>query len=132
MSNTPTAYAYTRKRSPSSGEPVMDVAPNANRWAASRAPMTEVVAMVMRSQLGGCALDPGLGVNWKAIDRLSTGAASTARFVIEQGLARYVSAGLLTNLVVGAVVAGSRVEWEVTFTDPRAQTRPRITGSRTL
>jgi hypothetical protein len=110
----------------------MSPAPYANLWLPAQAPMAQVVAMVMRSQLGGCAVDPGLGVNWKAIDRLTTGAAATARFVIEQGLARYVSTGLITNLVVTADVAGSRVEWVVTYTDPRTQARPRITGTRSL
>jgi hypothetical protein len=125
-------YAYTRSRAPSTGDVLMSPAPYANLWLPAQAPMAQVVAMVMRSQLGGCAVDPGLGVNWKGIDRLTTGAAATARFVIEQGLARYVSTGLITNLVVTADVAGSRVEWVVTYTDPRTQARPRITGTRSL
>lgn len=125
-------YAYTRSRAPSSGDVLMSPAPFANLWLPAVAPMAQVVAMVMRSQAGGCAVDPGLGINWRSIDRLTTGAASTARFVIEAGLARYVAAGLITNLVVTADVVGSRVEWVVTYTDPRTQTRPRISGTRSL
>jgi hypothetical protein len=127
-----TPYTITRKRAPTTGEPLMAAAPNANRWAIAAAPMTEPVAMTMRSQLGACALDPSLGVNWRAIDKLRTGASATARFVIEQALARYVTAGLIANVVVAAEVVGARVEWDVAFTDPRTKTRPRITGSRTL
>ncbi len=125
-------YAITRKRNPTTGDGLMAPPPHANEWAVSTAPMTEVVAMTMRTQLGACVVDLGLGVDWQAINRLITGAASTARYVIEQGLARYVGAGLITNLVVAADVIGTRVEWTVTFTDPRMQTRPRIAGSRTL
>jgi|DEB19_MinimDraft_3_1074340.scaffolds.fasta_scaffold31742_2 hypothetical protein len=127
-----TPYAYTRSREPSTGDVLMAPPPRANRWLPAAAPMAQVVAMTMRTQLGACAVDLGLGVNWRSIEKLSTGAAATARFVIEQGLARYVAAALITNVVVSAVVTGSRVEWDVAFTDPRTQTRPRITGTRSL
>lgn len=127
-----TPYAYTRARQASTSEVLMAPAPRANQWQPAAAPMAQVVAMVMRTQLGACVLDPGLGVNWRSVEKLATGAAATARFAIEQALARYVGAGLITNLVVAAVVVGSRLEWDVAFTDPRTQTRPRITGTRTL
>lgn len=125
-------YAITRKRNPTTGDGLMAPPPHANEWAVSTAPMTEVVAMTMRTQLGACVVDLGLGVDWQAINRLITGAASTARYVIEQGLARYVGAGLITNVVVTADVIATRVEWTVNFTDPRTQTRPRIAGNRSL
>jgi len=127
-----TPYAYTRSRAASTGEVLMAPAPNANRWLLATAPMAQVVAMVMRTQLGACAIDPDLGVNWRSVEKLSTGASATARFAIDQALARYVSAGLITNVVTAATVTGTRLEWDVAFTDPRTATRPRITGTRTL
>lgn len=127
-----TPYAYTRARQASTGDVLMAAPPNANRWQVAAAPMAQVVAMVMRTQLGACVLDPGLGVNWRSVEKLATGAAATARFAIDQALARYVSAGLITNVVVSATVIGTRLEWDVAFNDPRTATRPRITGTRTL
>lgn len=127
-----TPYAYTRARQASTGDVLMAPAPNANRWQVASAPMAQVVAMTMRTQLGACVLDPGLGVSWRSVEKLATGAAATARFAIDQALARYVSAGLITNVVVSATVIGTRLEWDVAFNDPRTATRPRITGTRTL
>lgn len=127
-----TVYAITRKRDPSTGDVLMDAAPHANQWAHSSAPMTEVVAMTLRTQLGACMVDEGLGVDWRKISKLTTGAAALARFEIERGLARYVRAGRIASLLVEATVTGNRCEYAVTFTDPRLQTRPRITGSRAL
>ncbi len=118
-------YAYTRSRAPTTGEVLLV----GNEWVASTAPMSEVVAMTMRTQAGACVLDPGLGVNWRAIDKLAPGAAATAQYVIEQSLARYVVAGLIRAVAVTATNTGTRIDYTVTYTDPRQPAaRPRIRG----
>lgn len=119
-------YAYTRRRDPQTGQVLLD----GNEWERSPSPMSEVVAMTLRTQLGACAVDPGLGVNWSAIDKLAPGAAATTRYVIEQGLARYVAAGLIRSVGVTATNRGSFVEYTVTYVDPRMPAaRPRINGA---
>lgn len=122
-----TPYAVTRKRNPSTGDPLMD----GNEWERAVAPMSEVVAMTMRTQAGACAVDVGLGVDWNAVQKFQTGAEATARYVIEKGLARYVASGLITKPLVTASIRGNWLEWTVTYTDPRdAAARPRtITGA---
>ena len=118
-------YAYTRSRAPTTGEVLLA----GNEWVASTAPMSEVVAMTMRTQSGACVLDPGLGVNWRAVDRLAPGAAATAQYVIEQSLARYVTAGLIRAVAVTATNTGTRIDYTVTYVDPRQPAaRPRIRG----
>lgn len=119
-------YAYTRRRNPQTGEVLLD----GNRWERSPAPMSEVVAMTMRTQLGACVLDPGLGVDWRSVDKLAPGAAALAQYVIEQGLARYVTAGLIRSLSVTTRNVGSYIEYSVTYIDPRMPaTRPRHGGA---
>lgn len=122
-----TPYAVTRKRTPTTGDPLMD----GNEWERATAPMSEVVAMTMRTQAGACAVDVGLGVDWNAVNKLQTGAEATARYVIEKALARYVAAGLITKPLVTATIAGNWLVWSVTYTDPRdTASRPRtITGA---
>lgn len=120
-------YAYTRHRDPTSGEVIL----SGNEWEASRAPMTEVVAMTLRTWAGTCAVDPALGVAWATVNRLAPGAAATVQYVISQALARYVSAGLITGLAVAATQAAStRIDYVVSFSDPRMDGGPlRITGA---
>ena len=64
-----------------------------NTWELSPAPAAELVAMVLRTQLGGCALDPGLGVDWATLRKVATGAPALARDAITTGLQRLVRAG---------------------------------------
>jgi len=120
-------YAYTRRRNPTTG----DVLLSGNEWPPSLAPMTEVVTMTLRTWAGSCACDPGLGVAWATVNKLAPGAAALTQYVIEQALARYVSAGLMTGLAVAAVQASTnRIEYTITFSDPRMDGGPlRITGA---
>ena len=122
----PRPYAYARSRDPNSGDVIL----SGNEWVAATAPMAQVVAMTVRTQLGACAIDPGLGVDWRAIDRLAPGAAATAQHVIEQGLARYVTAGLIRAVSVATVNRGTFIEYDITYVDPRMPAaRPRIRGA---
>jgi len=121
-------YAVTRARTPSTGEVTM----TGNNWAASRAPMAEIIAMALRTQLGGCLVLPTLGIDWARIAKLGTGAATTARATILAGLSQYVQSGQITGLSVDVTVtSGDRLEYAVAYRDPRATTllRTRITGA---
>lgn len=119
-------YAYTRRRDPQTGEVLLD----GNVWERSPAPMSEVVAMTIRTQAGACAIDPGLGVDWRSIDRLGPGATATAQHAIEQALARYVAAGLIRAVSVTTGRQGSLITYNVTYIDPRMPaTRQRINGA---
>lgn len=120
-------YAITRRRDPTTGEVQM----TANEWSRSPAPMSEVVAMTLRTQIGACLVDPGLGVDWAKLSKLGTGATATARTTIEAALTRYVRSGQIIGLVVSTAVVGDRMTYEVSYRDPRATTanRTRITGA---
>ena len=120
-------YAVTRARVPSTGELSMV----GNTWRRSSAPMAEIVAMTLRTQLGGCLVAPTLGIDWASIAKLGTGAATTARTTILAGLARYVRSGQITDLTVDTVTTGGRLEYTIAYRDPRATTllRTRITGA---
>jgi len=121
------SYAVTRRRVPSTGELILDGV----RWARASSPMSEVVAMTLRTQLGACAVDTDLGVDWRSISKLSTDAPSTARAAIEAGLARYVRSGQITDLAVSTRTAAGRLWYEVVYRDPRLSTinPTRITGA---
>lgn len=120
-------YAVTRARTPSTGEVLM----TGNNWRRSTAPMSEIIAMTLRTQLGGCLVAPTLGIDWASIAKLGTGAATTARTTILAGLGRYVRSGQITDLTVDTVTAGGRLEYTIAYRDPRATTllRTRITGA---
>jgi len=120
-------YAVTRARVPSTGEVTM----TGNTWTASRAPMAEIIAMALRTQLGSCLVLPTLGIDWASIAKLGTGAATTARTTILAGLGRYVRSGQITDLTVDTVTTGDRLEYTIAYRDPRATTllRTRITGA---
>jgi hypothetical protein len=120
-------YAVTRARTPSTGEVLM----TGNTWRRSTAPMSEIIAMTLRTQLGGCLVAPTLGIDWASIAKLGTGAATTARTTILAGLGRYVRSGQITDLVVDTVTTGGRLEYTIAYRDPRATTllRTRITGA---
>lgn len=102
-----------------------------NAWARSTAPMSEIVAMTMRTQLGACLVDPELGVDWARVSKNATGASALARTTIETALARYVRAGQIANLAVTCEVSGGRLLYEISYRDPRATTlvRTRLTGA---
>lgn len=102
-----------------------------NTWRRSTAPMAEIVAMTLRTQLGACLVAPTLGIDWASIAKLGTGAATTARTTILAGLARYVRSGQITDLTVDTVTTGDRLEYTIAYRDPRATTllRTRITGA---
>lgn len=120
-------YAFTPRRDPTSGEVVLD----GNRWAASPAPMAEVVLMVLRTRRGQCLADPTLGVAWDRVNKIGTGAAATAKAVIEEALRFLVNDGQIARLAVKAEVdarAGA-LAYEVTFTDPRLDRRSTIRGA---
>lgn len=121
-------YAVTRARTPSTNEVTM----TGNAWATSRAPMAEIIAMALRTQLGGCLVLPTLGIDWARIAKLGTGAATTARATILAGLSQYVQSGQITGLIITvAVTTGDRLEYIIAYRDPRATTllRTRITGA---
>jgi hypothetical protein len=120
-------YAVTRARVPSTGELSMV----GNDWRRSTAPMSEIIAMTLRTQLGGCLVAPTLGIDWASIAKLGTGAATTARTTILAGLGRYVRSGQITDLTVDTVTSGDRLEYTIAYRDPRATTllRTRITGA---
>jgi hypothetical protein len=121
-------YAVTRARVPSTGEVLM----TGNNWRRSTAPMAEVIAMALRTQLGSCLVLPTLGIDWARIVKLGTGAATTARATILAGLGQYVRSGQITGLSVDVTVtSGDRLEYAVAYRDPRATTllRTRITGA---
>jgi hypothetical protein len=120
-------YAVTRARVPSTGELSMV----GNNWRRSTAPMSEIIAMTLRTQLGGCLVAPALGIDWASIAKLGTGAATTARTTILAGLGRYVRSGQITDLTVDTVTTGDRLEYTIAYRDPRATTllRTRITGA---
>jgi hypothetical protein len=120
-------YAVTRARVPSTGELSMV----GNNWRRSTAPMAEIVAMTLRTQLGACLVAPTLGIDWASIAKLGTGAATTARTTILAGLGRYVRSGQITDLTVDTVTTGDRLEYTIAYRDPRATTllRTRITGA---
>lgn len=120
-------YAVTRARTPSTGEVLM----TGNNWRRSTAPMSEIIAMTLRTQLGGCLVAPTLGIDWASIAKLGTGAATTARTTILAGLGRYVRSGQITDLTVDTVTMGGRLEYTIAYRDPRATTllRTRITGA---
>lgn len=119
-------YAHTRRRDPTTGELAFD----GNRWSASPSPQAEVVLFVLRTQRGMCLVDPDLGVDWRRIDKLAAGAASTARDAIVASLRFLTSAGAVENLTVQAEVDASRglLKYDVAFTDPRLARRARIRG----
>lgn len=120
-------YAITRKRKPSTGELLLEN----RRWVPATAPMAEVVAMTLRTQLGGCAVDPDLGVDWRSISKLATNAPAQAQTVIEVALARYVRDGQITDLAVETRVDAGRLWYEISYRDPRLTTANpvRITGA---
>ena len=121
------SYAVTRARTPSTGDVLM----TGNNWRRSTAPMSEIIAMALRTQLGGCLVAPTLGIDWASIAKLGTGAATTARTTILAGLGRYVRSGQITDLTVDTVTTGDRLEYTIAYRDPRATTllRTRITGA---
>lgn len=119
-------YAYTRRRDPTTG----DVLFAGNNWIESPSPQAERVLMILRTPRGTCLVDPALGVEWSRVDKLGTGAASTARDVILAALAFVVAAGDITSLVVSCEVDVPRglLLYDVSFSDPRLDRRARIRG----
>lgn len=119
-------YARTRRRNPATGEVLMA----GNTWEISPAPAAELVAMTLRTQLGACALDTGLGVDWESLRKAATGAPAAARAAIITGLDRLVRAGVIADLTVSVRVdSGDRMLYEIQYRDTRSAGRTRITGA---
>lgn len=119
-------YARTRRRNPATGEVLMA----GNTWEVSPAPAAELVAMTLRTQLGACALDTGLGVDWESLRKVATGAPAAARAAILTGLDRLVRAGVIADLTVSVRVdSGDRMLYEIQYRDTRSAGRTRITGA---
>lgn len=124
-------YAFEPDRDPASGEPLLDRATGEFRAATS--PMLVVVCTTLRTQLGECLADPTMGVDWLSLDRKTRGVASDAAAKIRAALARYVTAGSISNLTVTVDTDGSttaRLTYRVTFTDVRLQQQLTTTGTR--
>lgn len=125
-------YAVTRARSGVAGEVQWDA--TRNTWKRSTSPATELVTIALLTQRGECIVDRDLGVDWNAVDKLRTDAQATARAVILAGLARYVRAGQIRDVVVEVDVYPVRgmIAFDVSFVDVQlsTQTRQRVTGER--
>lgn len=123
-------YAVTRARSGVAGEVQWET--TRNTWKRSASPATELVTIAMRTQRGSCPVDPDLGVDWAAVDKLRTDAPARAEAAIRAGLARYVSARQISDLAVRVDVYPARgmIAFDVSFVDVQlsAQTRQRVTG----
>lgn len=119
-------YARTRRRNPATGEVLM----SGNTWELAPAPAAEIVAMTLRTQLGACALDLGLGVDWESLRKVATGAPASARAAILAGLDRLVRAGVIADLAVTVRGdSGDRLLYEIQYRDTRSAGRTRITGA---
>lgn len=125
-------YAITRSLDAETGNPSVSTATGA--WVRAPSPALVMVLLALRTQLGACPVDAGLGVDWRRIDKLRTTASADAESAIRAGLARLVAAGTITRLAVTVrVFAGvGRVEYEVSFVDARLSTPRSVRGTRSV
>lgn len=124
-------YAVTRDLSADTGNPSTD--PRTGAWVRASSPATAMVLLALRTPLGTCPVDPGLGVDWRSVDKLRTSAPADAVTAIRAGLARLVSGGWVADLDATAKVrAGGVLSYSVTFLDVRLATRRTITSTRSL
>lgn len=112
-------YAVELQRTPSSGEPVFSQ--STGSFIESDSPAREMVLLCLRTQKGACLVDPDLGVDWRALRKVTTNLPATAKDYLTAALSRYVRAGVIAGLAVAteynAAVKG--LVFTVTFTDPR-------------
>lgn len=110
-------YAVELARDPATGAPRFDQ--NTGSFTESDSPAREVVLMTLRTQKGLCLVDPDLGVDWRALRKVTTNLAATARDAITASLTRYVRTGVIADLAVETELRGALLVFRVTFTDPR-------------
>lgn len=111
------------------GQPTLDAR---GTWARAASPALEMVLILLRTQLGQCLVEPGLGVDWTRVDKLRTSAPADAETVIRAGLAALVRDGTIANLAVTAKVSAARgvLTFTVDFLDVLLNAR-RTTGPQT-
>jgi hypothetical protein len=123
--NANPVYAYTIAYDPATGEVRFD--DRTGLWVAAPSPATECVLLILRTQLGSARAQPGLGVDWNALRKATTGVASTARILITRALQPLVLSNTISGLNVtvypidgaGASQGGARLLYAVTFVDSR-------------
>lgn len=124
------SYAIAESISAATGEVQWDA--TRNTWRLAESPATERVVIALRTQLGSCPTMPDLGVDWASVSKLSTDAPARADAAVRAGLRRYVDTGAITDLTVRVDVfpARNRMEYDVSFFDPRLSTtkRQRVQG----
>lgn len=123
-------YAYTMAYDPATGE--VRFSDLTGMWVEAPSPATECVLLILRTQLGSAQAQPTLGVDWAAVRKATTNAASTARILITRALQPLVLQEAIKGLNVtvevdGIGVGGSgtttpdgaRLRYAVTFVDAR-------------
>lgn len=113
-----TYYAFARDFSSPTAQPTITT----GHWTPG-APALQRVLRILRTPLGGCLLDPTLGVDWRRLDKAAPNAAVTCRAIVLAGLKRLVADGSITNVSVAVDQPNSTaLYYTVTFTDPRLPT----------
>lgn len=119
-------YAVARKLDPATGQPSLQTS---GRWVRATSPALEMVKLCLKTQAGDCPVDPELGVNWRAVNKLRTSAPADAEGAIRAGLGRLVRAGHIRDVKVSAAVLRGALTYEVSFVDVLLQQRITTQGT---
>jgi len=113
------AYAYCRRLDAQTGAVLMD----GTTWAASPAPMLDVVLRVLRTPLGKYLPDKTFGVDYNLLQKITPTTGAAWRAEIIRATKRYVDLGLISPPVITLDVTSSSLVYEVAFHDIRADQR---------
>lgn len=111
-------YAVARALDAASGDYIL----SGSQWK-RESPMLSVAIRVLRTEKGTYLPDPTFGVDWKRVQKASPNAEAQTIAVITEALAYYVRRGLMTSLSVSAEARQRNLFYDVSFTDPRNNTR---------
>lgn len=88
-------------------------------------PAAEVVSWVLSTPLGTFLPDRERGVDYSAVETASPEAPARLAAAIRAGLEFAVNDGTVADVVVTPVAVGSRLQADVSFTDPRDPSQAR-------
>jgi hypothetical protein len=116
-------YAYARAVDPATGD--LQFNTYGQVWTEGQ-PMVQCVLHTLRTPRGQCLADPSFGLDYDTLDKAAANLGARFEAAARAALAWLTAPGLITDLAIAVTAERDRLQFALTFTDPRDNTRATV------